>query len=342
MKKIFYKPFLIILIILCLVAIFFLFRPFLVEMIIATVLVSVFYGLYEKLAKILWNKKYLASFIMCLLLLLIIIIPVSNLIIYAGKKASVAYNSVNEILNKADSLQSGLLENINIDGANEEVVKNLIIDTTKNIRDWLLSGTTSFVKSTTSFIVSLIIIILTMFFFFVDGRKMAEKLILWSPLPNKYDLELIKKFRRVSRTTLISVFVTALIQGILGGLGFLFIGWPFIFIFIIMAFLSLIPYIGSSIFYIPASLYLIISGQVWQGAFVLAWCALVVSNVDELIRAYIIKGKAEVNPIFIIFAIMGGISMFGFWGIIIGPLIIALAVTIMHIYELEYNGSLEE
>lgn len=342
MKKILYKPFLIMLIILCLVAIFFLFRPFLVEMIIATVLVSVFYGLYEKLAKILWNKKYLASFIMCLLLLLIIIIPVSNLMIYAGKKASVAYNSVNEILSKADSLQSGLLENINIDGANEEIVKNLIIDTTKNIRDWLLSGTTSFVKSTTGFIVSLIIIILTMFFFFVDGRKMAEKLILWSPLPNKYDLELIKKFRRVSRTTLISVFVTALIQGILGGLGFLFIGWPFIFIFIIMAFLSLIPYIGSSIFYIPASLYLIISGQVWQGAFVLAWCALIVSNVDELIRAYIIKGKAEVNPIFIIFAIMGGISMFGFWGIIIGPLIIALAVTIMHIYELEYNGSLEE
>lgn len=181
-----------------------------------------------------------------------------------------------------------------------------------------------------------------MLFFFVEGKNMAEKLVLWSPLPNKYDLEIIRKFRRVSQTTLISIFVMALSQGILGGLGFLIIGWPFIFTAIIIAFLSLIPYIGSAIFYIPAAIYLIISGQVWQGLFVIIWCWFIINNVNEIIRAHIIKGRAEVNPIFIIFSIIGGISWFGFWGIIIGPLIVALAITIFHIYELEYNGSLEE
>lgn len=343
MQKIFFKPFLIFLVVLSIAALFFLFRPFMVELIIAAVLVSVFYKLYEKLTKVFWNKKYLASFATCLLLLLVILIPMSNLIVYASKKASVAYSSVNGLLNNSDVLHFSILEKFGID--NEEyrgVVNNFVGDITKNINDWLVSGATSVVKGTSKFIVSLILIVFTMFFFFVEGKEMAKKLILWSPLPNKYDFEIIHKFRSVSKTIMISVFVTALFQGLIGGLGFLIIGWPFIFVFFIMALLALIPYIGSAIFYIPASLYLILSGQVWQGIFILAWCWLVVSNIDEIIRAYLIKDKAEVNPIFIIFSILGGVSIFGFWGVIIGPIIIALAITIFHIYELEYDGALEK
>lgn len=342
MTKTISKPFLIFLILASLVGLFFLFKPFLVQIIIAAVLVSVFYPWYEKLAKFLWNKKYLASFIMCLALLLIIIIPVSNLMLLISKRAVSAYDSVSVVISQADSFQAGLLERINLDDSNKEVLRNFVIDTTKNISDWLVSGTADIVKGTTSFIISLLLIILTMLFFFVEGKNMAEKLILWSPLPNKYDLEIIKKFRRVSQTTLISIFVMALSQGILGGLGFLIIGWPFIFTAVIIAFLSLIPYIGSAIFYIPVAIYLIASGQIWQGLFIVVWCWFIINNVNEIIRAHIIKGRAEVNPIFIIFSIIGGISWFGFWGIIIGPLIVALAITIFHIYELEYNGSLEE
>lgn len=342
MTKTISKPFLIFLILASLVGLFFLFKPFLVQIIIAAVLVSVFHPWYEKLAKFLWNKKYLASFIMCLALLLIIIIPVSNLMLLISKRAVSAYDSVSVVISQADSFQAGLLERINLDDSNKEVLRNFVIDTTKNISDWLVSGTADIVKGTTSFIISLLLIILTMLFFFVEGKNMAEKLILWSPLPNKYDLEIIKKFRRVSQTTLISIFVMALSQGILGGLGFLIIGWPFIFTAVIIAFLSLIPYIGSAIFYIPVAIYLIASGQIWQGLFIVVWCWFIINNVNEIIRAHIIKGRAEVNPIFIIFSIIGGISWFGFWGIIIGPLIVALAITIFHIYELEYNGSLEK
>lgn len=343
MQKIFFKPFLIFLVVLSIVALFILFRPFMVELIIAAVLVSVFYKVYEKITKFLWGRKYLASFVTCILLLLIILIPMSNLLVYASKKASVAYTSVEGLLNNSDILHFSLLEKMGIDNDGyREVVSGFINDIVKNINNWLVSGATFVLKGTSKFIVSLILIVFTMFFFFVEGKEMARKLILWSPLPNKYDLEIINKFRRVSRTILISVFVTALFQGVVGGLGFLIIGWPFIFVFVIMALLSLIPYIGSAIFYVPVVLYLIFTGQVWQGIFILAWCWLVVSNTDELIRAYLIKGKAEVNPIFIIFSILGGVSMFGFWGVVIGPIIIALAITVFHIYELEYDGALEK
>jgi predicted PurR-regulated permease PerM len=72
------------------------------------------------------------------------------------------------------------------------------------------------------------------------------------------------------------------------------------------------------------------------------WGAAIVGVVDNLIRAYMIKGESSVHPIFIIFSILGGISLFGFWGVIFGPLIISIAVTILHIYELEYETVLEK
>jgi len=337
-----YKAFLFFLIFLALFLVFILFRPFLVEIIIAAVLSSVFYRPYDKLKSILFNRKYLASFLMCFLLLLLVIVPVINLIVYTGKKAPVAFNTVSEILSKTDVLQNQVFDRFNLSGVGSEEIKKTIIDMTKNVSDLLVNGATVFIKGTTNFVFSLVIILLTMFFFFVDGDRMMKKMILWSPLPNKYDLELIKKFKQVSRVTLISIFVTALAQGLIGALGFLIIGWPFIFVFVVMAFLSLIPYIGSSIFYIPVAIYLVLSGDPWQGVFVVAWCWLVVSNIDELIRAYIIKGRSEVNPIFIIFSIMGGVIIFGFWGVVIGPLIVALVTTIFHIYELEYKSELEQ
>lgn len=278
---------------------------------------------------------------MCFLLLLLVIVPSINLITYSAKKVPAAVELLKNILSKEEIIQTSFLSNLNLSFINEDGIKSLFIDFSKNINDWVLSGATFFIKGTTSFAISLVLMILIMFFFFADGHKMIEKLILWSPLPSKYDITIIKKFRQVSYTTLISISVTAIAQGLIGALGFLIIGWPFILVFVIMAFLSLIPYIGSSIFYIPVAIYLVLVGEPWKAVFIITWCWLIVSNVDELIRAYIIKGKSEVNPIFIILSILGGILIFGFWGVVIGPLIIALATTIFHIYELEYFESLD-
>ena len=120
------------------------------------------------------------------------------------------------------------------------------------------------------------------------------------------------------------------------------VGLPAFFPGLLMGFLALLPYIGTGFIWFPAGIYLLVIGKIWQGIFMLIWGFGVISTVDNAIRAYMIKGKAEVHPIFVIFSLLGGISLFGFWGILFGPLIISLAVTIMHIYELEYAEVLEK
>ena len=211
----------------------------------------------------------------------------------------------------------------------------------KKSSNWLLSGATILVKGTTSFVVSLFIIIVTMFFFFVDGKKMMERLMYLSPLPNAYDREIFQKFRTVSYTTILSTFVTAGAQGVIGAIGFAIVGFPAFLAGVVVALLSLLPYLGSMIFYVPVGLYYLMVGKIWQGIFVLLWGAVIIGNVDNIIRAYMIKGKAQVNPIFVVFSILGGIALFGFWGVVLGPLVIAIAVTIFHIYEIEFCESLD-
>jgi len=345
------KPFLLILLVVVLVGCYIVFRPFLTEILVAAILATIFYRPYRWFVGILGGRRNLSALIMCLLLVLVIILPSIGLLAYGAEKSVVAYSDAVTFFNEndlntvfqSDAFQGSILKDIDVLNLSErnEGFKNVMLDFFKKSSDWFISGATLAVKETTSFVISLILIIMAMFFFFVDGKNILHKLMYLSPLPNKYDKEIFKKFRTVSYTTLISTFVTAAAQGVIGAIGFAIVGFPVFLAGILVALLSLIPYIGSMILYVPVGLFYLIIGDIWQGVFILLWGSLVIGNADNIIRTYMIKGKAEVNPVFVLFSILGGLAVFGFWGIIIGPLIVALAVTVFHIYELEFCASLD-
>ena len=339
--KILSKYFLIFLLILAVVACFWLFRPFLIEIIIAAVFASVFYTPYLKLTKLLKGKRKMASFLMSLFLLLLVIIPISVLVVQVGKKAPVAYNETVEFITttgKSFTDNFSTRFGLNLDGEN---VQSFLLSSAEKMSSWLTSAAASILKGTTDFFISLILIVLTVFFFFIDGEKMLNKLKLWSPLPNKYDSVIFNKFREISFSALISTFVTAAIQGIIGTIGFLIIGIPALFPGLLISFACLIPYVGGMLVYVPIGIYLILAGQVWQGVFILIWGAVIIGNADNVIRAYILHGTAKINPIFLILALMGGIMLFGFWGLVLGPIILSLVVTSLSIYQMEYGKELE-
>jgi predicted PurR-regulated permease PerM len=326
------------------VACYIIFKPFLVIIAIAAVLASVFYKPYEKLSIWLHGRTNLAALLMCLLLMIILIIPAINMLAYAADKSvdayseTVAYFDTHTLADLANSpvLIKLHLNDFNWEKYNNDTVKNTLLDFVKSASNWLLSGTTGALISTTNFIISLIMIILTMFFFFVDGKNMLNNLMYLSPLPDKYDRAIFMKFREISYTTLVSTFVVAGAQGVVGAVGFAIIGFPVFLAGVLVALLSLLPYIGSAFLYVPVGLYYLLVGKIWQGVFILAWGFLIISTIDNVIRALMLKNKAQVNPIFVVFSVLGGITVFGFWGVVLGPLIVALAATVFHIYSLEF------
>jgi predicted PurR-regulated permease PerM len=284
MKQNLSKPFLIILLVLSLVASFLILKPYITEILVAAVLVSIFYGVYERLVKFFRGKKNISALIMCILLVLLIIIPVVNLIAYTGQKSITAYHDTVTFLNQ-DNLhkitEGTVFERFDVFGLDINSFKDFAIDTINKSSDILVNGAAVVIKETSKFLFSLTMIILAMFFFFVDGKNILKKAMYLSPLPNRYDKEIFKKFRAVSYTTFISTFVTAAAQGLIGALGFIIIGLPAFFAGILMGFLSLLPYIGSAFIYVPVGIYLIVTGSVWKGIFILEIFCLAIRRLDR-------------------------------------------------------------
>ncbi|MFA5247759.1 MAG: AI-2E family transporter [Patescibacteria group bacterium] len=336
------RIFLFILLAAVLVACFLLFRPFLVEILVSAVLASVFYSAYEWLKKRLGGREKIAAIIMCLGIVLVVIVPLSNLIIYGAQKSVVAYSDMIRFLDGnglENNIESGALSHVkvwfNLGG---DELKGVMIDIAQKSSNWLVQGAAGLLKGTTTFIISLILIIFTLFFFFVDGKKMLLKLTYWTPLPDKYDRLIFKKFKDVSYVIFSSTFAVAGAQAVLCAIGFYIVGLPVFFPAIATALLSVVPYIGQFLVWIPAAIYLFATGQIWQGIFMTIWGGVLITNIDNVIRMFMIKDKAEVHSLFILFSILGGIALFGFWGIVIGPLLISLAVTVFNIYdEVEYK-----
>lgn len=351
MNKNFTKSFLIILVLAALYVAYLIFRPFLIEMFVAAILVSVFYTPFQKLTKAMKGRRNLAALIMCFFLLLVIIIPSIKLVSYASQKSVGLYASTLSFFesnNPGEIFQSDLfkttpLSYLNLDKINlgSESFRGVILEVSKKISNLFISGATVVFKETSKFAVSLVLIILTMFFFFVDGVKILNRIMYLSPLPNKHDKIIFNKFRKVSYTIFVSTFVAAGAQGLVGAIGFAIVGFPPLLAGLLISLLSLLPYVGSMIFYVPVAIFYFLSGDVWQAIFILAWGFFIIGTIDNVVRAYMIKDDAGVNPVFVLFSILGGLSLFGFWGIILGPLIIALMVTVFHIYELEFCDVLD-
>lgn len=342
------KPFLIALVIATLTACYFIFKPFLTVIIVAIILVTIFYKPYEKLVKFLRGRKNLAALLMCLFLVILIILPTIKVVVYTANKSVEAYTETTIYFsdhNFSDILKNPFfskikLDGINLDKYNNDVFQNVLLEYLQKSSNWMISGATSMLVGTTSFVISLVLIILTMFFFFVDGKQMLNGIMYLLPLKDKYNKEIFNKFREISYTTMISTFVVAIAQGIVGAIGFAVVGFPAFLAGVLVAILSLMPYVGSMIFYVPVGLYYLIMGQTWQGIFVILWGMLIIGTIDNVIRAWMLKDKAQINPIFVVFSVLGGISLFGFWGVVLGPLIVSITVSILHIYSLEFSSEL--
>ena len=312
MSKKLTKPFILILIILVIIGCYFVFRPFLMEILVAAILSSIFYKPYNKLTKLFGNRRQLAALMMCLFLVIAIIVPTVNLLVYAAGKSVVAYSQTVDFFNQHDFnqvieaqvLNSSVVRQLGFNGQ-DKGFQDTVLNVLRSSSEWLISGATYAAKETANFIISLVLIILSMFFFFVDGKNILKRFSSLSPLPTRYDQEIFNKFRSVSYTTFISTFVTAAAQGVVGAIGFAVVGFPAFLAGVLVALLSLLPYLGSMIFYVPVGLYYLMIGKIWQGVFVLLWGMLIIGTIDNVIRTYMIKGKVAVNPIFAFFSTTG-------------------------------------
>lgn len=192
-------------------------------------------------------------------------------------------------------------------------------------------------QNTFQFLVSFFVMLYLLYFFLRDGPELVRTVRTAVPLEESLKRRLQIKFTRVVRATVKGNLVVAAVQGALGGLIFWVLGIssPLLWA-VLMAFLSLLPAVGCGLVWGPVALYLIATGAVWQGIGLIAFGVLVIGLVDNVLRPILVGKDTRMPDYLVLISTLGGLTLFGLNGFVIGPLIAALFVAS---WDLHRNGS---
>lgn len=181
---------------------------------------------------------------------------------------------------------------------------------------------------------NLVLTLFIFFFFLRDGDAMADRIRQLIPLDPKRKERLNRHLQEVTRAVVFGTVVTALVQGALLGVGFRITGVPSPLVFgVIAAVASFIPFVGTGLVWAPATIYLYAQGAGWKTVFLLVWSIVVVGSADNVLRPLLVSGKAQMSTLTVLFGVLGGLAAFGFIGLFVGPVILALVLTLIQFAE---------
>lgn len=182
-------------------------------------------------------------------------------------------------------------------------------------------------------VANFVFMLLSIFFFLEDGPVFIEKIGSFMPFSKRQREKLLNQTKDIVVSTIYGGVVVAVTQGVIGGVGFALLGIPSPVVWGLAMFVSsFIPLVGTFVIWGPAVVYLFLQAQYLKGIILILIGVLAISSVDNILRPLIIRGKMKMPTLAIFFSILGGIKLFGFIGFIMGPLVLALFISVFDIF----------
>ncbi|MDR0410794.1 MAG: AI-2E family transporter [Treponema sp.] len=189
-----------------------------------------------------------------------------------------------------------------------------------------------------SFFINLIFMVFCLFFFYIDGAYLSRLAFHVIPIRREYMTALTGKFLDVTRNLFFGYIIVSLIQAVMAGVIFSIFGIKGSLVFAALTFICVfVPMIGGGLVWLPLGITLIMSGQVVKGIVFTIVSALFISTLDNILRPFFLQDRIKLHPLIIFFAILGGLRVFGFNGLILGPLIVILFLTVLDLFLMEHK-----
>ena len=243
------------------------------------------------------------------------------------------------------------LQTVNVDTAT-------FVDTITNLADWIrrkteydllskenissiasiLPGIGQFLMGgISSFAVNLFVLVFVLYFMLIGGTKMEQYIYELLPFSDSNKKHVMNEINMIVRANAIGIPLLAIIQGAIATLGYYLFDAPSALLFgFLTCFATVIPIVGTTLVWFPLAAYMAISGD-WPHAIgLLLYCGLIVTNIDNLIRFILQKKMADTHPLITIFGVVIGLSLFGFMGVIFGPLLISIFILCVNIFKEQY------
>lgn len=313
----------------------------------ATVLVIVFYPVHKRIVKR-TGRPALSALISCALVILIILVPIALITFAVFKELSGAVASlqsgVNYLLDPNSPMTGSILNRLSqyVDVAQLQS-EEYLLQQLKDMSGSIAGQTLGFLGGLASVVVQIFFVIFTMYYFFKDGDKISGVVRDALPLNRTQADRIMERTRDVIDASVYGVLSIAIIQGALGGLAFWVLGLRSAIIWtVVMAFLSMIPTMGAFLVWVPAAIYLALTGH-WTKAILLTlWGTLVIGMIDNFLRPKLVGGRTRLHELLIFFAVLGGLNVFGVLGVVLGPVVLAITLATVEVFRAADEGNAAE
>jgi predicted PurR-regulated permease PerM len=326
--------------------------PFSVPLVWAAVIGIATFPLYERLLQRFRGRDWLASTVMIVLVILVFVLPMAGLVVLLSGEAADAY----KLLEEAGVGQGVIMEKLAIHPSvtrwiarAERILRPLGVDVATSLLPAarqaigsLLGIATDVAKNILISLLYLVAMLVVLFFIYKDGGRLEREFWEVMPLRDQDKTVLREKLSRVLKAGVVGILGTCLVQGLLGGIGFWIGGLPSPALFgSLMAVASLIPFVGTALIWIPEAIYLLLAGNTAKGIFLLVWGGLVIGSADNIVRPLLIGGKGEMPVSVMALGAIGGFAAFGLIGVVIGPVLLSLFLTLFEFYKAGAFGAPE-
>ena len=327
-------------------AFFWLIRGFMQPIFWAAALGIVVYPLHARLQQRLRDRKALAAGISVVVVVIVVILPLIGLGAAVANEGAALYNrlqdggfSAGDLFSQAEQRLpqvTALIERAGIDPARlQEQAQSAAVAVSRAIAERALSIGSGTLRGTMFFFLMLYLL----FFFLRDGPRILDATIRALPLGDARERYLLGRFAEVSRATIKGTLVVGIVQGTIGGIAFAVLGinapvlWG-----TVMALLSILPAVGTALVWLPAAVFLILTGQVIAGVVLILIGVFVIGLVDNLLRPVLVGRDTQLPDYVILLSTLGGLAGFGLAGIVIGPTIAAFFLSIWQMAEQEFTS----
>jgi predicted PurR-regulated permease PerM len=203
----------------------------------------------------------------------------------------------------------------------------------ERVAGFLASKVGAVLRNVALFLFDLFVMLFAMFYLFRDASTMVGSVRQVLPFEEGHREELIAQSRDLIFASVTSSLIVAAVQGFLGGVAFAALGLDApVFWGVVMAFFSLLPLVGAWVIWVPAAGWLMVNGQVTRGVILIVLGAVLIGTVDNFLRPYLISGRARLSGLLIFISVLGGIGVFGMLGLILGPIVVATAASVLEVY----------
>jgi predicted PurR-regulated permease PerM len=275
-----------------------------------------------------WNKGLAAATLM-ILSFIIVLLPFGLMINMLTDKISYAVSHSSEMMNSIRTVNYRIYSSTKID-----ILSQVRLN---KIQEYMTAVLPVLLGATFNTLTAIAILYFILYFMLVNGRQLEAWLWEYIPLKDENVLRLGTEFRKLVIANAVGIPLIAVIQGIVSLIGYFIFKVPEPFFwFTVTCFTSMLPVVGAAAVYVPMGVYLIAAGNTWQGIGVLVYGFAVVGTSDNIFRFMLAKKIGDVHPLITVFGVLIGVNLFGFIGLIFGPLLISMFILLLGIYTNEF------